>query len=154
VEPVTLRPIGVVRSTRSAALDDDWDAVHSRIELDPDVVDEDATLGLDDFSHVDVVFLFDQVDPSGVCRGARHPRGNVAWPRVGILAQRAKDRPNRMGLTTCSIVAVDRLVVEVAGLDAIDGSPVLDLKPHLAGFEPRGEHREPAWATELMSGYW
>jgi tRNA (Thr-GGU) A37 N-methylase len=144
----------MVRSSRTVAVDDDWDAVRSRIELDPEVVDDDATLGLDEFSHVEVVFLFDRVDAAAICRGARHPRGNEAWPRVGILAQRAKDRPNRIGLTTCSVVSVDGLVVEVAGLDAIDGTPVLDLKPRMAGFEPRGAHREPAWATELMAGYW
>ena len=154
MEPAPLQPIGVVRSSRDEAIDDDWDAVRSRIELDPAVVDADAALGLETFSHVEVVFLFDRVDPAAVCRGARHPRGNTEWPKVGILAQRAKDRPNRIGLTTCAVVGVDGFVVEVAGLDAIDGTPVLDLKPHMVGFEPRGEHREPAWATELMSGYW
>jgi tRNA-Thr(GGU) m(6)t(6)A37 methyltransferase TsaA len=154
MEPVTLHPIGVVRSSRPDAVDDDWDAVRSHIDLDPAVVDADAALGLETFSHLDVVFLFDQVDPDAVCRGSRHPRGNTEWPRVGILAQRAKDRPNRIGLTTCSIVSVDGLTIEVSGLDAIDGTPVLDLKPHMAEFEARGDHRQPAWATELMSGYW
>jgi tRNA-Thr(GGU) m(6)t(6)A37 methyltransferase TsaA len=154
MEPISLRPIGVVRATRSEAVDDRWDQVRSRIELDPAVVDPQATLGLESFSHVEVVFVFDRVDESAVCRGARHPRGNPDWPLVGILAQRAKDRPNRLGLTTCRIVAVDGLVIEVAGLDAIDGTPVLDLKPHMTGFEARGDVIEPAWATELMSGYW
>ena len=154
MEPLVIRPIGVVRATRDEAVDDDWDAVRSRIELDPSVVEPDATLGLEVFSHLDVVFVFDRVDESRVCRGARHPRGNAAWPLVGILAQRAKDRPNSIGLTTCSIVAVDGLVVEVSGLDAIEGTPVLDVKPHMSGFDPRGEVVEPAWATELMAGYW
>ena len=149
-----VRPIGTVRSSRDAAIDDDWDAVIAVIKLDPALVDADSTLGLDSFSHIEVVFLFDRVDEAKVCVGSRHPRGNEAWPRVGILAQRAKDRPNRIGLTTCRVLAVDGLRIEVSGLDAIEGTPVLDIKPVMNGFAPRGDHREPEWAAELMAGYW
>lgn len=149
-----MQPIGFVRSSRDAAVDDDWDAVTGVIELDPARVDVEATLGLDEFSHVEVVFVFDRVEPDRVCIGARHPRGNTAWPMVGILAQRAKDRPNRIGLTTCRVVRVDGHRIEVSGLDAIDGTPVLDVKPVMHGFAPRGEVREPTWAGELMAGYW
>jgi tRNA (adenine37-N6)-methyltransferase len=72
---------------------------------------------------------------------------------VGIFAQRAKDRPNRIGVSVCRLVRVDGLDVHVGGLDAVDGTPVLDLKPVMAGFLPRGELREPEWASELMAGY-
>ncbi len=151
---IVMQPIGMVRSSRDAAIDDDWDAVTAVIELDQQRVGADATLGLESFSHIEVVFVFDRVDEAKVCTGSRHPRGNEAWPRVGILAQRAKDRPNRIGLTTCRVLAVDGLRIEVSGLDAIEGTPVLDIKPVMQGFAPRGEHREPAWAGELMAGYW
>ncbi len=150
----SVEPIGFVRSSRDAAIDDDWDAVTAAIELDAAQVDSDATQGLDAFSHIEVVFLFDQVDPGTICRASRHPRGNTAWPRVGILAQRAKDHPNRIGLTTCRVLRVDGLRIEVSGLDAIQGTPVLDIKPLMRGFAARGEQREPAWASELMAGYW
>ena len=149
-----MRPIGWVRSTRAEPVDDDWDAVETRIELDADVLDPTATLELDAFSHIEVVYVFDRVEEAKVCVGARHPRGRADWPLVGILAQRAKDRPNRIGTTVCRLDSVDGLVLRVTGLDAIDGTPVLDVKPYLAGFGPRGEIREPAWATELMAGYW
>jgi tRNA-Thr(GGU) m(6)t(6)A37 methyltransferase TsaA len=149
-----IQPIGVVRADRDEPTDDGWDSVPSRIELDPAVVDPDATLGLDGFSHIDVVFVFDQVRSDEVCRGSRHPRGRDDWPLVGILAQRAKDRPNRLGVTTCGVVKVDGTTIQVTGLDAIDGTPVVDIKPHMGGFEPRGPHREPPWAVELMTGYW
>ena len=149
-----MRPIGWVRSARAEPIDDAWDSVPTRIELDGDVLDADATAQLDEFSHIEVVFVFDKVDEASVCRGARHPRGRRDWPRVGILAQRAKDRPNRIGTTVCRLDAVDGLEVSVSGLDAIDGTPVLDIKPYLSGFGPRGEVREPGWATELMAGYW
>jgi tRNA (adenine37-N6)-methyltransferase len=59
-----------------------------------------------------------------------------------------------MGQAPIALVPIDGLDVHVEGLDAIDGTPVLDLKPHVAEFGPRGEVRQPAWATELMSGYW
>lgn len=149
-----VHPIGHVRGGRSAVEDDAWGEVVSRIELDTDVLDDTATLGLDGFSHVEVIFLFDRVDPGAVCTGARHPRGRTDWPEVGILAQRAKDRPNRIGTTTCAVRSVAGRTIEVVGLDAVDGTPVLDVKPHMAGFGPRGEVREPSWATELMDGYW
>ena len=147
-------PIGTVRGGRTEVRDDGWAAERCRIELDPLVVEDSATLGLDAFSHVDVVYLFDRVDPSAVCTGARHPRGRADWPLVGILAQRAKDRPNRLGVTTCQLMAVEGRTIEVAGLDAVDGTPVLDVKPYLSGFGPRGPVREPDGAVELMRGYW
>ena len=149
-----MRPIGHVRSSRTIAEDDDWDAVDSRIELDPAALDPTAALGLDAFSHVEVVYLFHLVDETQVCTGARHPRGRADWPLTGILAQRAKDRPNRLGVTVCRVESVDGLTLHVRGLDAIDGTPVLDVKPVMSGFASRGEIREPAWAQELMRGYW
>jgi tRNA (Thr-GGU) A37 N-methylase len=154
VVEIAVRPIGFVRGGRADVEDDGWDAERATIELDPEVVDAEATLGLDQFSHIEVVFVFDRVDPDGVCRGARRPRGRADWPLVGILAQRAKDRPNRIGLTTCRVLGVDGLRIDVQGLDAVAGTPVLDVKPHLAGFAPRGDVVEPSWATELMDGYW
>src|SRR5215470_14164501 len=132
-----VRPIGRVMSPRSEAIDYDWDVIPAVIELDAAVLDGDATVGLADFSHVEVVYVFDRVDPESITSGARHPRGNTDWPRVGILAQRAKNRPNRIGVTICRLVAVDGLRLTVAGLDAIDGTPVLDIKPYMAEFAAR-----------------
>ena len=149
-----MRTIGWVRGGRAVVEDDDWGSVTSRIELDSDQFDAEAIAGLDAFSHVEVIFVFDRVDPDSVCRGARHPRGREDWPRVGIFAQRAKDRPNRIGLTVCELVGVVGSTIEVRGLDAVDGTPVLDVKPYLPGFGPRGEIRQPAWSDELMQGYW
>jgi tRNA (adenine37-N6)-methyltransferase len=154
MDSITMRPIGRVRGGRTTAEDDDWAASTCRIELDPDIVSPDATLGLADFSHVEVLFVFDGVDPDQVCTGARHPRGRADWPLTGILAQRAKDRPNRIGSTVCELVSAAGRSIEVLGLDAIDGTPVLDLKPWVSEFGPRGEVRQPAWMTQLMRRYW
>jgi tRNA (Thr-GGU) A37 N-methylase len=149
-----LRPIGTVRGGRAEPVDDGWDAVEAEIVLDPALLGPDAAQGLDAFSHVVVVFLFDRIDPAAVERGARHPRGRADWPRVGILAQRGSPRPNRLGVTTCRLLGLDGLTLRVRGLDAVAGTPVLDVKPHMTGFDPRGEVREPGWAREIMRGYW
>jgi tRNA (Thr-GGU) A37 N-methylase len=150
----TVAPIGHVASPRDEAIDDDWGEVVATITLDPAAVDDEATAGLADFSHVEVVFLFDRVNGAAVQTGARHPRSNPEWPRVGILAQRAKMRPNRIGVSVCELLAVDGLELRVRGLDAIDGTPVLDVKPVMREFLPRGEVRQPVWSSELMSTYW
>ncbi len=150
---IVLEPIGHVRSTRSAAVDDDWDRETVTIEL----VDEfgpEALFGLGDFSHVEVIFQFDQVPPDKIETGARHPRNRTDWPLVGIFAQRGKNRPNRLGLTSCLILKVEGRQVQVRGLDAIDGTPVLDLKPVMREFQPRGMVRQPDWSTALMADYW
>ena len=149
-----MRPIGVVVGGRTEAIDDDWGDVECTIELDSEQFGADVLAGLDEFSHVDVVYVFHLVDEAKIETGARHPRNNADWPRVGIFAQRAKMRPNRIGVTTCEILAVDGLSVRVRGLDAIDGTPVVDLKPYMREFGPRGSVSQPTWAIELMSGYW
>jgi len=149
----TLRPIGVVRSSRAQPIDDNWDQVTATIELVAPF-DARSVQGLGEFSHVEVLFVFDAVDPAGVTTGARHPRGNQQWPEVGIFAQRAKDRPNRLGLCTCELVEVRGATIEVRALDAIDGTPVVDIKPYMVEFAPRGAVRQPQWSHELMSGYW
>jgi tRNA-Thr(GGU) m(6)t(6)A37 methyltransferase TsaA len=153
-QTISMRPIGQVRGGRAEAIDDDWNAVEAAIDLDPAQFAADATAGLSDFSHIEVVYHFDRVDESRIETGARHPRGRADWPRAGIFAQRGKARPNRIGVTACRLLGVDGLTLRVAGLDAIDGTPVLDIKPVMTGFLPRGAIREPGWARVLMRGYW
>lgn len=147
-----LSPIGVVVSSRFEPEDDNWDSESSRIELIAPY-GRQSLLGLTEFSHCIVTFVFHQAnwDES---RMSRHPRGNGAWPEVGIFAQRAKDRPNRLGITVCRVVEIDEASLIVAGLDAIDGTPVVDIKPWMNEFGPRGTVYQPSWATELMENYW
>ena len=152
-DAITLHPIGHVRGGRAEIEDDDWGGVTATIELAPGYT-ADALAGLADFSHVEVIFLFDRVSADKIEYGARHPRGRADWPLVGIFAQRGKNRPNRIGLTIAEVVAADGTSLTVRGLDAVDGTPVLDLKPVMTGFLPRGPVCEPAWVGELMAGYW
>jgi len=150
---ITVTPIGYVRSTRGELRDDDWDHVASRIELTA-AFDPEALDGLEEFSHAEIIFVFDRADEREITRGARRPRGNPAWPRVGIFAQRASRRPNLLGATIVRIVARSGRTLEVEGLDAVDGTPVVDIKPVMIEFLPRGAVRQPRWSTELMRQYW
>jgi len=84
--------------------------------------------------------------PATIELGARHPRGNPRWPRVGVFAQRAKDRSNRLGVTVVAITGREGRTLRVSGLDAVDGTP--------AEFLPRGAIRQPAWSHKLMQAYW
>ncbi|HUO92465.1 MAG TPA: SAM-dependent methyltransferase [Rhizomicrobium sp.] len=150
----TVRPVGHVEGGRGEAVDDNWGASRARITLDPAQFDATALVGLDGFSHAEIVYVFDRVTDAEIVKSARHPRGRTDWPKIGIFAQRGKNRPNRIGVTVCKVVSVNGLNLEVEGLDAIDGTPVLDIKPHLSGFAPRGTVREPDWAREIMKEYW
>ena len=152
--PLSMIPIATVHSSRTTPTDDRWDTETCSIELDAARFAAEALAGLDEFSHVEVVYVFHQVDPGEVETVARRPRNNPAWPRVGIFAQRGKNRPNRIGTTICRVDRVAGLRLHVTGLDAIDGTPVLDLKPWVREFGPRGEVRQPPWIGELMKEYW
>ncbi len=151
---ITMEPVAIVVGGRAEAVDDDWGGERAAIVLDEARFTPEAIAGLDAFSHIEVVFHFHQVAEEKVQYSARHPRGNTDWPKIGIFAQRGKGRPNRIGLTVCRVLSVEGLRIGVEGLDAIDGTPVLDIKPYMRDFAPRGEAREPEWAGELMAGYW
>lgn len=151
---IVLEPVARVVGGRAEPTDDDWDKERAVIQLDESRFTAEAVAGLDAFSHIEVVFHFHQVPVDMVQYAARHPRGNTDWPKIGIFAQRGKNRPNRIGVTVCRLLSVDGTRLEVSGLDAIDGTPVLDIKPFMRDFAPRGAVREPDWAVELMAGYW
>jgi tRNA-Thr(GGU) m(6)t(6)A37 methyltransferase TsaA len=152
ISQVTLTPIGVVQGGRDAIYEDHWGQVTARLVLDPVQLEPEATLGLTEFSHLEVVFCFHREDR--VRRGAAHPRGNPAWPRVGVLAGHSPVRPNHLGVSRCELLAVDGLELTVRGLDAIDGTPVLDIKPFATALQPAGPVREPPWMRELMREYY
>ncbi|HEY1831438.1 MAG TPA: SAM-dependent methyltransferase [Acidimicrobiales bacterium] len=152
---ISLEPIGTVVGGRTEATDDDWGEVEAVIRLDGRRFEVDAVAGLSEFSHLVVVFQFHLVSEADVVMGARHPRGNTAWSKVGMFAQRAKMRPNRLGVSNCALLRVDGSDLLVRGLDAVDGTPVLDVKPFMSEFEraPESVH-QPVWATDLMQGYY
>jgi len=151
---IPMQPIGVVVGGRQEPIDDNWGDVECDVVLEGERFGPDVLVGLEAFSHVDVVFVFDQVRDEDINLGTRHPRGRTDWPAVGIFAQRGKNRPNRIGSTICRVLRHEGTTLHVAELDAIDGTPVLDLKPVMAEFLPRETVRQPEWSRELMRRYW
>ncbi|WP_205470580.1 SAM-dependent methyltransferase [Breoghania sp. L-A4] len=147
-------PVGFVRGGRTEATKDGWAGTRARIVLRDDLFGAESVAGLDAVSHIEVVFHFHAHADESLELGARHPRGNRDWPRVGIFAQRGRMRVNRIGVSVCRLLNTDGLSLEVEGLDAIDGTPVLDVKPVWSGYDPRGERCEPEWAREIMARYW
>ncbi len=153
-DAIPVRPVGRVENQRNDVGDDRWKGVVSTIALDPQQFTPAALQGLEQFSHIEVIFHLDRIPPESVHRAARHPRGDSRWPSVGIFAQRAAARPNRLAVTRCRLLRVDGLRLSVEGLDALDGTPVLDIKPYMEEFGPRAPVTEPPWARELMRDYY
>lgn len=147
-----VRPIGHVRSGRVDAADTDhWGGVIARIELVAELGDR-ALLGIEDYSHVEVLFWFHQVTPRSSYREPLRPRGRDDLPAVGVFAARGPNRPNPIGTTICPILDVGKDWLSVQALDAIDGTPVVDLKPVMSELLP-SQVDQPAWSRELMRAY-
>lgn len=150
---IELEPIGYVCAARAHAEDDFWGGSEATITL-VEGFSAEALQGLGDFSHAEILFFLHAVEASRVVAGARHPRNNESWPAVGIFAQRGKSRPNRIGSTICRVLRCEGTSLVVAELDAVDGTPVLDIKPVMAELLPRGPVVQPPWSHELMRKYW
>jgi tRNA (adenine37-N6)-methyltransferase len=154
MKTINMISIGIVHSTRKQPEDDNWDQEKVYVELDSQQFSSESLAGLSDFSHLEILFYMNQVDAGKIEKTARHPRNNLDWPKVGIFAQRGKNRPNQIGTTVCRILKVEDCRLYLEGLDAIDGSPVLDIKPWVQEFAPRGAVFQPEWISELMREYW
>jgi tRNA (adenine37-N6)-methyltransferase len=150
-EGFLLRPIGVVESPVKEPVDENWGTVTSRILLNPEY--GPGLFGLGDFSHVIVVTYLHKASFDPARHLQRRPRGLEHMPKVGIFSQRAKDRPNPLGITAVQILAVGENDITVRGLDAIDGTPVIDLKPYYPQYDRVDTAAVPAWVDELMKQY-
>jgi tRNA-Thr(GGU) m(6)t(6)A37 methyltransferase TsaA len=150
---IVLHPIALVHNSRPTPEDDNWGEVISEIVLD-ESMPEDSLDNIEMFSHAEVLFYFHGVASQENFSMSRHPRGNKDWPKMGIFAQRNKDRPNLIGLSVVKIIRHEGRSLFVRGLDAIDGTPVLDIKPVMVEFLPREPVCQPQWSRELMRNYW
>ena len=149
----SVQPIAFVHNERKEIKDDEWGEVRSYITL-TEMYTEERIQGIEDFSHIEVVFYFHKVTDEQIQYVARHPRNNHDYPKVGIFAQRGKNRPNRIGATIVKVMKREGKSIIVEGLDAIDGTPILDIKPIMKEFMPREEIVQPKWATDIMRQYW
>jgi tRNA (Thr-GGU) A37 N-methylase len=152
-ESFTVEPVAHVIGGRAEPTDDFWGGSQALIRIDSSRFNADATRGLDDFSHLEVVFRFHLTDPTDLNLGARRPRDNPDWPEVGIFGHRNMRRVNWLGVSRCRLVAVDGLGLHVEELDAVDGTPILDIKPWFAEFGPRGTVRQATWTTDMLGDY-
>jgi len=150
---IKIQPVAFVTNSRKTPEDDDWGSVTSVIELADDIPTE-AFAGITDFSHLELIYHFHLVPEEKAVARSRHPRNNKEWPVVGTFAQRNKSRPNRIGVTTAVLVSCEGRKLTVRGLDAIDGTPVIDIKPVMTEFLPSGPIRQAQWSKELMANYW
>lgn len=148
---IQLDPIGRVSSPVTEPVDDGWGGVISELHLKPELAD--GLTGLESFTHVIVVFWMHdaEFDPSEHL--TRHHRGRTDMPKTGIFAQRARHRPNRIGITPVKLLGVEGATVRVQGLDAIDGTPVLDLKPYMPVFDRVDDATVPEYIDRLMADY-
>jgi len=148
---IVCRAIGRVVCPVTGPRDHDWGEVQSEIELLPQF--QRGLVGLGDFSHVLVVTFMHGARYEEARHLTRRPQERDDMPEVGIFAQRAKDRPNPIGVTAVRLLSVSPDRVTVLGLDAIDGTPVLDIKPYYPQYDsPAGVH-VPEWVDRLMRGY-
>lgn len=149
---IILEPVGFVKNSRNNMIDDFWGDVVSEIELAAHIPSA-AFNGIEEFSHLEIIFHFNKADSSKIVFSG-HPRGNNEWPHTGIFAQRKKDRPNALGLTITELVKRDKNKIWVKYLDAIDGTPIIDIKPVMKEFLPQKQIIQPQWSRELMKQYW
>lgn len=146
-------PIAYVTNNRKDIEDDNWGSIISTIEL-VENMNESTLEGIQEFSHLEIIFYFDKVADEKIQYGARHPRNNKDYPKVGIFAQRGKNRPNKLGVTIVELLDINNKKLIVKGLDAIDRTPIIDIKPVMKEFLPKGEVKQPSWSISLMDRYW
>jgi tRNA-Thr(GGU) m(6)t(6)A37 methyltransferase TsaA len=151
-DDMEIEPIGVVKSAvKDAQTVDGWGKVVSEIHID-----ESYARGLqsiDDWSHVVVIFYMHEVTFDSDRHLVRRPRNRDDMPEVGVFAQRSRSHPNPIGISAVKILEVSEHILTVQGLDAIDGTPVLDIKPYAPVYDGVYDPRVPVWFIRLMQGY-
>jgi tRNA-Thr(GGU) m(6)t(6)A37 methyltransferase TsaA len=144
-------PVGFVSSSITEQTDENWGQVISRVLLQPEYTG--ALSGLEDFSHAIIITCLHQAKYEKEKHLRRRPRGLESMPEVGIFSQRAKDRPNPIGVTAVKIINVGDDYIEVQGLDAVNGTPVLDIKPYYPQYDRIDSPEVPPWVNRLMEKY-
>lgn len=149
---ITCTPIGTVKCAVTEMSQGGWAKINSEIHLDPQLAG--GLQGLDGYSHILVAFFLDRAqgfDPA--TQLLRKPRGREDMQAVGVFAQRTKYRPNPLGITAVQLLGIEGNVLKVRGLDALDGTPVLDIKPYMPPFDRMEDVKMPPWVEHFMEGY-
>jgi len=146
-----IEPIGKVHSEVTSGRDENWGEVISSIEIAPEYTS--GLRGLENFSHILVIYWMHEAEFDSAKHLIRRPREREDMPLLGIFAQRAKHRPNPIGVTAVRLLSVMGGNLQVQGLDAIDGTPVLDIKPYVPAFDAAENAVTPEWVDRLMANY-
>lgn len=139
-----LTAIGTVRSSRTQLGAEGWEGLESSIEVFTAFAA--GLRGIDGFSHLIVLTWLHLVPPEDRTAIALPPAGDPAQPPVGIFALRVAGRPNPIGCSVVALLGIEGTLLRVRGLDAVDGTPVLDLKPYLPAYDSAPDAALPGWA--------
>lgn len=150
MDKIVMTPVGKVVNEVANRKDTSWGDDISSIVLDEQYVS--GLKGLEDFSHAIILFYLDKAEYKKEKHLQRRPQNRDDMPLVGIFSQRGKDRPNKIGMTSVEIVSVTDNTLVVKGLDAVDGTPVLDIKPYYPAYDKK-EATVPEWVERLMEHY-
>jgi tRNA-Thr(GGU) m(6)t(6)A37 methyltransferase TsaA len=142
---INLTPIGFVRNSIKEPGIEDWRTVTSEIIIEEDL--KEALSRIDEFSHIIVIYWMHKLPPSQRSIIKVHPKANQNLPLVGVFASRSPARPNPIGVTTVKLLERRDNVLKVTGLDAINETPVLDIKPYIPGDDSSTEAKTPGWLT-------
>ena len=143
--------IGTVYNDVKEPTDEGWGGVVSEVVLDETLAD--GLDGIEDFSHVLILYWMHRAAEAEPVRMRRRPQGREDMPEIGIFAQRARHRPNPIGVTAVRLLRRDKNRLVVQGLDAINGTPVVDVKPYVPQYDTVESPRVPEWVARLMVKY-
>ena len=144
---ISLKVIGIVRNGIKQRPEPGWEEIVSEIVVDSRLTE--ALDGLEEFSHIIVIYWMHLASAPGQVPTKIHPRGRQELPLVGLFATRSPNRPNPIGKTTVRLLQRQGNILKVEGLDAIDGTPVIDIKPYIPGRDAVTEAKAPSWVTNL-----
>ena len=144
---INMQPIGTVKNSIKEPEEGDWETVVSKIIINKKY--EQALEQIDGFSHIIVLYWMNQILPSKQAVLKVHPRKRKDLPLVGVFATRSPARPNPIGLTVVQVLECQANVIKVKGLDALDGTPVLDIKPYIPYSDSPAKAKTPAWIKKL-----
>ncbi|MGB8706341.1 MAG: tRNA (N6-threonylcarbamoyladenosine(37)-N6)-methyltransferase TrmO [Dehalococcoidia bacterium] len=143
---INLTPIGFVKNAVTEPQGEDWQTIISEIIVNEDM--KEALSGIGEFSHIIVIYWMHKTPASQRSIKKVHPKRNLNLPLVGVFATRSPARPNPIGIATVKLLECRDNILKVIGLDAIDGTPVLDIKPHIPGSDSPTPARTPGWLTK------
>ncbi len=147
---IVMQPIGYVKNEVTQRKDTSWGEDTSTVVLNDEY--KTGLTGLEDFTHAIIIFHLDKAKYEKEKHLQRRPQNRDDMPLVGIFSQRGKDRPNQIGMTSVEIISVTNSTLTVKGLDAIDGTPILDIKPYYPVYDKK-DAKVPEWVDRLMEHY-